>query len=396
MRLGNESPRMSASSPKTTSPNEARSSVELRALVLAVGLHAAFGAAVVALPVTRPSPKAESASEVPSAAELDVIDLAPSEQPPTPLPESAGPSKVELAALDVRQQRATGSSASEPHTPDTPPTSGLPDAPTSSSPSPMASTAPTPWAFDPTRPPGSAPPGATRATEKRESGARGSANPFFTEQGREAMHVPSAAEATADAKARVDHALTAEARAREAELGLGPDGPVRTALTSAMYGTESPVGAKVVFEVRADKNGAVLSVDVLSADTNIQAFRTTAARAKTLLARKTLRLPSSAKGAVMKLEVSSAWKLPSGHDPGTQVELFGRALTKGEGKASTKVVILAPPRVHCISPDDPKNDLKLPLCGLELPLFGTDGDPADVGAKPRRIVHTRLLESTML
>lgn len=392
MGFRNESPRMSVSSPETTATTSARFSIELRALVLAVGLHVALGAAVIALPVTRPSPKLATHAEVPSSAELDVIDLAPTEPAKAPEPTAFDPSKTELAALDLRNRAPTGPSGSEPRAPgEAAPTGESPEAPTPSSPSPSASAAesPRPWAFDPTRSPGSSP--AARA-----SGPSGSTNPFFAEQGREAMHAPSAEEAAAQAKARVDHALTAEARARETELGLGPDGPVRTALTSAMYGTESPVGAKVVFEVRADKYGTVLSVDVLSADTNIQAFRTTAARAKTLLAGKTLRLPSSAKGAVMKLEVTSAWKLPSGHDPGTQVELFGRALKKGEGSASTKIVLLAPPRVRCVSPDDPKNDLKLPLCGLEAPLFGTDGDPADIGAKARRIVHTRLVESTML
>lgn len=389
MGLRNESPRMSASSPEPSTTTGTRFSIELRALVLAVGLHVAFGAAMIALPVTRPSPKLEPHAEVPSSAELDVIDLAPSETAKATEPTAAEPSKTELTALDLHGASPRGPSAAEPLAPSEPPSEpSSPSLPSSPSPSASAAEAARPWSFDPTRPSGSGP--------AHTSGPSGAQNPFFAEQGREAMHAPSAQEAAADAKARVDHALTAEARARETELGLGPDGPVRTALTTAMYGTESPVGAKVVFEVRADKNGTVLSVDVLSADTNLQAFRTTAARAKTLLAGKTLRLPSSAKGAVMKLEVTSAWKLPSGHDPGTQVELFGRALKKGEGGASTKIVLLAPPRVRCVSPDDPKNDLKLPLCGIEAPLFGTDGDPADIGAKARRIVHTRLVESTML
>jgi hypothetical protein len=54
------------------------------------------------------------------------------------------------------------------------------------------------------------------------------------------------------------------------------------------------------------------------------------------------------------------------------------------------------PKVACISPDDPKNDLKLPLCGIVMPLFATDGDPVDIGAKPRRIVSTKVVESTVL
>jgi hypothetical protein len=164
----------------------------------------------------------------------------------------------------------------------------------------------------------------------------------------------------------------------------------------AMYASDAPVIARVVFAVRADANGKLLSIEAVSGDRGLSAFQGMARLAREKLARTTLRLPSSAKGANLRVEVTSAWKLPSGHDPGLAVDLFGQSLTKGEGKAATKVTLLPLPKVACISPDDPKNDLKLPLCGIVAPLFATDGDPADIGAKPRRIVSTKVVESTVL
>ncbi len=198
------------------------------------------------------------------------------------------------------------------------------------------------------------------------------------------------------AKARVEATLRADARAREAALGLGPDGPLRAALADAMYASDAPVTSRVVFAVRADARGNILSLDAVSGDQGLSAFRDMARLARARLGRTTLRLPSTAQGANLRIELTSAWKLPSGHDPGAQVELFGRALTKGEGKAATRVAILPLPKVTCVSPDDPKNELKLPICGVTAPLIATDADPADLGAKPRRIVSTRVLESTIL
>jgi len=220
-------------------------------------------------------------------------------------------------------------------------------------------------------------------------------NPFVPGRGSSPTQAgPSPAEPSW--KERVEASLRSDARAREAELGLGPDGPVRAALMDAMYASDAPVIARVVFSVRADANGKLLSIEAVSGDRGLSAFQGMARLAREKLARTTLRLPSSAKGANLRVEVTSAWKLPSGHDPGLAVDLFGQSLTKGEGKAATKVTLLPMPKVACISPDDPKNDLKLPLCGIVMPLFATDGDPADIGAKPRRLVSTKVVESTVL
>ncbi len=200
----------------------------------------------------------------------------------------------------------------------------------------------------------------------------------------------------ADAKARVEASLRASAREREAEIGLGPEGPVREALGAAMYESNAPVIGRVVFAVSADAQGHVLSVETVSADRTLADYAGMLAIARRKLGRATLRLPSTAKGARLRVEVTSAWKLPSGHDPGIDLSLFGQSFKKGEGKTATRVEVLPLPKVICTEVDESKSGVKMPTCVLSAPILATDGDPADIGAKPRRIVGTKVIERTVL
>lgn len=224
-------------------------------------------------------------------------------------------------------------------------------------------------------------------------------NPFVPGRSEASTGAPAPAappNAGPSAKERVEASLRESARAREAELGLGPDGPVRAALADAMYASDAPVDGMVRFSVVADGRGHVLSVEAVSGDRGLSAYRSMETLARKKLASAVLRLPSTAKGARLEVVVTSAWKLPSGHDPGAKVSLFGQDLTKGGGKAATQIAVLPLPKVVCVSADDPKNELKLPICGISAPLVATDGDPADIGAKPRRIVSTRVASSQIL
>lgn len=224
-------------------------------------------------------------------------------------------------------------------------------------------------------------------------------NPFVPGRSEATTGTPGPSSPPSDgpsAKERVEASLRESARAREAELGLGPDGPVRAALAEAMYASDAPVTGMVRFSVVADGRGRVLSVEAISGDRGLSAYRSMETLARKKLASAVLRLPSTAKGARLEVVVTSAWKLPSGHDPGAKVSLFGQDLTKGGGKAATQIAVLPLPKVVCVSADDPKNELKLPLCGISAPLVATDGDPADIGAKPRRIVSTRVASSEVL
>jgi hypothetical protein len=219
----------------------------------------------------------------------------------------------------------------------------------------------------------------------------GGPNPFVG--AREAGPARAAREAT-EANERAEQALRQPARAREAELGLGPDGPVRQALADATAEGVTDVTGKAVFVAVADGSGMVLSVDLLSCDGGRPGWSDAARAALAKLRGKKLRLPSTAKRAEMTIEVTSEWKLPSGHDPGVDVEVFHIPVKKGEGKHSPKVTILDPiPKIHMV---ELAKDLKIPVPQIDVTILGTNADPTDIGAKPRRIVHTRVVESKVL
>ncbi len=325
------------------------------------------------------APRSAPAQETQGATTIDI------EPAPPPTPRSPGKLEDPVGALSPAALVRPGSA--RPDLPparaaesEDPPPDGPAPGPGSAPPAPPPP-APSPTAYG-FRPPG------------WEALGVGGRNPFLP---RSAEPEASPLRSAREASARVQSALRQDARARESELGLGPDGPVRDALTRATYQSSAPVSASAVFEITADGAGNVIGITVAGGGANIELYRGIAARARAALSGKPLRLPSGARGAELRIEVTSAWKLPSGADPGTEVELFGQTLKKGEGKQSSKVTLLDPiPRVRCISPDDPKNDMKLPLCGVQLRLFELAADPADIGARPRRIVHTRLVESKIL
>lgn len=344
-------------------------------LVASVLVHVALAAAL--LRPRAPSPPAV-AKGADAAAEIE-LDLAPPPHPDLPTGPAVEGSPPERAARDVRP------SLRAPHAPSEP-------------------VAAAPGSDEPIAEPHDSPLGApSPASSARPSLGLADLgvgkNPFVPGRSDAATVAPGASSPPSDvpsAKERVEAALRESARAREAELGLGPDGPVRAALAEAMYASDAPVNGMVRFSVVADGRGHVLSVEAISGDRGLSAYRSMESLARKKLASAVLRLPSTAKGARLEVVVTSAWKLPSGHDPGAKISLFGQDLTKGGGKAATQIAVLPLPKVVCVSADDPKNELKLPLCGISAPLVATDGDPADIGAKPRRIVSTKVASSQVL
>jgi hypothetical protein len=205
---------------------------------------------------------------------------------------------------------------------------------------------------------------------------------------------PRAAEEVADAKRRVEGALRQPARERERELGLGPEGPVLTALGEAASTSTAPVRGRAVFLAIANGAGDVVSIEVAGCDGAHGAWAQAATIALGSLKGKKLRVPSTATRAEMRIEVTSAWKLPSGQDPGADVSVLGIPVAKGEGNESTKVEILNPiPKVTMVPLS---KDVKIPVVVWQVNIISTDGDPANIGAAARRVVHARLLDSKVL
>jgi hypothetical protein len=203
----------------------------------------------------------------------------------------------------------------------------------------------------------------------------------------------SEAEAEAAGQKRdLEHALRDTGRARTLELGLGPEGPVITALADGTAESVAPVRGRAVFVAATDASGEVVSLELLDAEGGRPGWADAGRIAFDALRGKKLRVPPGSQREIMKLEVVSAWKLPSGQDPGTDVTLFHVPVSKGEGKDSGKVVILDPiPKIGTtvleLGPG-----IKIPVPTIEITIFGTNVDPTNIGAKPRRVIHVRRTE----
>jgi hypothetical protein len=198
----------------------------------------------------------------------------------------------------------------------------------------------------------------------------------------------------AETKRAVEQALREPARQRERELGLGPEGPVLKALGDAASAGTAPVTGRAVFLAVADATGMIIGIEVVACDGGRSGWSEAAALARAALKGKKLRLPSTAQRAEMRIEITSAWKMPSGHDPGADVSLFGLPVAKGEGKQATKISILDPiPKLHMV---ELAPDIKVPVVSVNVDVLSVAGDPADIGARPRRIVHARLIDSKVM
>ncbi|HEY8074707.1 MAG TPA: hypothetical protein VIF62_11365 [Labilithrix sp.] len=217
-------------------------------------------------------------------------------------------------------------------------------------------------------------------------------NPFLASGA--PVREPTESEETRGAERRVEAALRQPARDRERELGLGPEGPVLTALGDATSTTTTPVRGRAVFLAIANGAGEVLSIRVAECDGAQRDWAQAATIALGALKGKKLRVPSSATRAEMRIEITSAWKLPSGQDPGADVSVLGLPVAKGEGKDATKVEILNPlPKVEKLKLS---KDIEIPIVVWSFTIFGTNGDPANIGAAARRVVHARLLDSKVM
>jgi len=214
--------------------------------------------------------------------------------------------------------------------------------------------------------------------------ALGGQNTFVTSAARgEAANGPPAATSSpgagpptaAESKRRADAVLRGTGQARDRELGLGPEGPVLHALGDATMASFAPVKGRAVFRAVTDGTGMIVGIEVLSCDGGRDGWVNAAELAREALKGKKLRLPSAATHAEMRIEIVSEMKMPSGHDPGVDVSVLGLPITKGDGPQSTQVRILDP---------------------LSLSFLAGTADPSDIGAKPRRVVHTRILETKVL
>lgn len=177
-------------------------------------------------------------------------------------------------------------------------------------------------------------------------GGAGGRNPFLP---RHEETVP-----TSGRDAPAARAMRGTGLARDRELGLGPEGPVVSALADATSSSLAPVRGRAVFLVRANGDGLVSGIDVIDSEGG-SGWIDAGKIALEKLRGKKLKIPTGAKGMNMRIEVLSEMKVPSGQD-----SLFGAR--QGENKMP---------------------EMTIP-------------DPADIGAKPRRVVRSHVVSTEAL
>ena len=182
---------------------------------------------------------------------------------------------------------------------------------------------------------------------------------------------------------------------RDKTLGLGAEGPVLLALASSAQASTAPVDGRAVFDVVVGSDGLVTSLTVSEGGF---AWSGVAKDALDAVRGKRARVPSSAKGVAMKIELSSRVLLPSGHSPKTALSIGGIPLAKGDDKA-VKVSVLNPIPKIVLVPLDPGGKVMVPMAYVEI--FGTNVDPTDIGAllgetRARRVIASKVLDQHLL
>jgi hypothetical protein len=214
----------------------------------------------------------------------------------------------------------------------------------------------------------------------------GGANPLLGNGSRAPLSERRAAER------RVQNSIEDPLWQRDRKLGLGASGPVLVALEAATHGSAVSAGGRAVFEATADANGRVTGVTLAETNGERAAWQRVAEAAAARLAGKKLRVPRG-RSVTMRIELDLEWKLPSGHDPSTQVSVLGVPVKKGEGKRPIHVDFLnIIPRLEKDEPREGEPPTLLPNVRVVWALISLDPDPTDLVPRPRRIVHARVLD----
>lgn len=176
-------------------------------------------------------------------------------------------------------------------------------------------------------------------------------------------------------KKRLDRALAQGLLDHDSKQGRGAGGPVMRILEALTYASSAPSNGNASFTFVIDADGKVVSGTLGATSTDREAWERVARQAVSDLANHKLQVPKG-KSVRLTVQVVSRLEMPSGADPGVEVRTFGIPVKRGDGPRSTRVDIL-----------NPLN----PLAPLSLL-----GDPADVGAKPRRMVRAHVTSEELL
>jgi hypothetical protein len=192
--------------------------------------------------------------------------------------------------------------------------------------------------------------------------------------------------------------LVQDATTEASRIGLGPASPILAEFEQLVQQSSLASNGWANIHARLLDSGAI-EIELLSSSSERERWTRLLASAQQHLAVRKLQPPKGSRGIDLEIRVESRVQLPSGHDPGFSAKLFGLTLKKGEGKRSSGIELLSSlPRVEMPEDEDsnPSTDPVRKAPRLVLDLFKLAGDPADIGAKRRRLVSARVTRQTVL
>ncbi len=195
---------------------------------------------------------------------------------------------------------------------------------------------------------------------------------------------------------RFQRAMATQIALADRALSLGPEGPVLSAVERATRADNPEPNSRAVFEFTTDSSGKVTGVTLLKSSSAPEPWRRVAEAARRALRGKALKLPRTGYGATLRVRVISRIELPSGADPGLDVNVLGIPLKKGAGPRSARIDILAlKPELSDAEETLPSGQtLHVPRLRLGQ-LFSMSGDLSDIGAKPAQSVRAHLERLTL-
>jgi hypothetical protein len=155
----------------------------------------------------------------------------------------------------------------------------------------------------------------------------------------------------------VDRSMHDALQARDHALGLDVGGPLLAIAEELTRPSDTPMDGRAVIEITLDEGGAVTSVRVIDSASERSSWDRLAADMAIALRSRRIALRTKGRGLVVTMEVSSRWTLPGGSPAGHAVS--GMYARPGDDGAAVGA--------------------------------GGHFDVSDIGARPHRDVHARIL-----
>jgi hypothetical protein len=204
--------------------------------------------------------------------------------------------------------------------------------------------------------------------------------------------------------------------AHDREVGLGPAGGVLTAARDAAHTDVAPQLGRAVFGITMLSSGQV-KVDLIGATGEVAAWRSVGATMQAALARKRPAIPSTRNGVVLEVELTAQERWPNGAATTSEAPTLAVTLPKlpAVDEAKKDLERRNPLAVDPVPEPNDRPPLRLnvdlpgvflkghgKVCGYQIGItpfgLGLSGgcDPSNIGAKPVRVVSTRILRETVL